>query len=524
MRREILAPCGFAPLTALPSGAPFVIVFPAFSEAPAKMTDRLRRTKILATLGPATDPPGVLEALFRAGVNVVRLNFSHGDPSGQAKRAAEVRIAAQKVGAEVGILADLPGPKIRIERFATGKVNLKAGDRFDLVAEADFPAGDATQVGVSYLGLPGDVKPGDVLLLDDGLMQLRVEQVQGTRIVCTVLNDGVLSDRKGLNKQGGGLSLGALTDRDRELIGVAAKIGVDFIAVSFCRNAEDMNEARRIAREHGSDAALVSKIERTEAIENLAEIIEASDVVMVARGDLGVEIGDAELPGLQKKIIRESLARNRVVITATQMLQSMVESPIPTRAEVLDVANAVIDGTDAVMLSAETAAGAYPVKAVEAMARICLGAERQFQTETDFSKAQRNLERADQAIAMATMFLSEHIGVRAIVAMTESGGTPRYLSRFRAKAPIYAITRHDGARRRMALMRDVFPINFDSRGLTPREAARGSIRVLVDAGMLAGGDRVVFTSGEHMETHGATNTLRLLEVGPDGRASGLGDL
>ena len=488
------------------------------------MSDRLRRTKILATLGPATDPPGVLEALFKAGVNVVRLNFSHGDPSGQARRAAEVRAAAQRAGTEIGILADLPGPKIRIERFAEGKVSLKAGDRFDLVASTDAPPGDARQIGVSYLGLPDDVAAGDVLLLDDGLMQLQVVEVQGERIVCSVLNDGVLSDRKGLNKQGGGLSLGALTERDKELIGIAAKIGVDFIAVSFCRNAQDMNDARAIARAHGSDAALVSKIERTEAIENLVEIVEASDVVMVARGDLGVEIGDAELPGLQKKIIRESLAQNKVVITATQMLQSMVESPLPTRAEVLDVANSVIDGTDAVMLSAETAAGAWPVKAVEAMARICLGAERQFQTETDFSKAQRNLERADQAIAMATMFLSEHIGVRAIVAMTESGGTARYLSRHRAQAPIYAIARHDGARRRMALMRDVFPINFDSRGLTPREAARGSIRLLVEAGLLETGDRVVFTSGEHMETHGATNTLRLLEVGPDGGASGLGEL
>ena len=488
------------------------------------MSDRLRRTKILATLGPATDPPGVLEALFKAGVNVVRLNFSHGDPSGQARRAAEVRAAAQRAGTEIGILADLPGPKIRIERFAEGKVSLKAGDRFDLVASTDAPPGDARQIGVSYLGLPDDVAAGDVLLLDDGLMQLQVVEVQGERIVCSVLNDGVLSDRKGLNKQGGGLSLGALTERDKELIGIAAKIGVDFIAVSFCRNAQDMNDARAIARSHGSDAALVSKIERTEAIENLVEIVEASDVVMVARGDLGVEIGDAELPGLQKKIIRESLAQNKVVITATQMLQSMVESPLPTRAEVLDVANSVIDGTDAVMLSAETAAGAWPVKAVEAMARICLGAERQFQTETDFSKAQRNLERADQAIAMATMFLSEHIGVRAIVAMTESGGTARYLSRHRAQAPIYAIARHDGARRRMALMRDVFPINFDSRGLTPREAARGSIRLLADANLLAPGDRVVFTSGEHMETHGATNTLRLLEVGPGGGASGLGEL
>ncbi|WP_334177401.1 pyruvate kinase [Pseudoxanthomonas sp.] len=489
------------------------------------MTERQRRTKILATLGPATDPPGVLEELFRAGVNVVRLNFSHGDPSGQAKRAAAVRLAAQRVGAEVGILADLPGPKIRVERFAEGKVVLKMGDRFDLVASVDAPPGDVSQVGVSYLGLPGDVEAGDVLLLDDGLMQLQVMKVDGERIICTVLNDGVLSDRKGLNKQGGGLSLGALTERDRELIAyVAENIGVDFIAVSFCRNADDMNEARRIAREHGCDAALVSKIERTEAIENLAEIVDASDVVMVARGDLGVEIGDAELPGLQKKIIRESLARNKVVITATQMLQSMVDSPIPTRAEVLDVANAVIDGTDAVMLSAETAAGSYPVRAVEAMARICLGAEKQFEMDTDFEKAPRNLEFVDQAIAMATMFLSEHIGVRAIVAMTESGGTARFLSRFRSNAPIYAFSRHDGARRKMAMIRDVFPIAFDSRGLAPREAARDAMRVLHDRELLAEGDRVIFTSGDHMEKHGATNTLRLLQMGERGKAEGLGEL
>ena len=488
------------------------------------MPATLRRTKILATLGPATDAPGVLDALLAAGVDVVRLNFSHGDPASQVARANAVREAALRVGREVGILADLPGPKIRIERFAEGKVMLKAGDRFDLVARSDAPLGTVHEVGVSYLGLPGDVQAGDTLLLDDGMMQLRVDAVEGDRIISTVLNDGALSDRKGLNKQGGGLSLGALTERDKELIVVAAQIGVDFIAVSFCRTAQDMHDARAIARAAGSDAALVSKIERAEAIENLVEIVEASDVVMVARGDLGVEIGDAELPGLQKKIIRESLAQNRVVITATQMLQSMVESPIPTRAEVLDVANAVIDGTDAVMLSQESAAGKYPVKAVEAMSRICLGAERQFEMDTDFEKAPRNLERADQAIAMAAMFLSEHIGVGAIVAMTESGGTARFLSRFRSSSPIYAFSRHDGARRRMALIRDVFPIAFDSRGMASRDAARNTVKHLFDAGQLGAGDRVIFTSGDTMEQHGATNTLRLLQVGPDGCAAGLGEL
>jgi pyruvate kinase len=483
-----------------------------------------RRTRILATLGPATDPPGMLDALLRAGVDVVRLNFSHGDPSAQVARAQAVRAAAGRVGVEVGILADLPGPKLRIERFAAGKVQLRAGERFDLVASADAPPGDERQVGVSYLGLPRDVRAGDTLLLDDGMMQLRVERVEGERIINTVLNDGALSDRKGLNRLGGGLSLGALTDRDRELIAVAAEIGADFIAVSFCRNAADMEEARAIARSHGSDAAMCAKIERTEAIENLAEIIDASDTVMVARGDLGVEIGDAELPGLQKKIIRESLARSKVVITATQMLQSMVESPMPTRAEVLDVANAVIDGTDAVMLSQETAAGSYPLKAVEAMARICVGAEKQFEMDTDFEKAQRNLQRADQAIAMAAMFLSDHIGVRAIVAMTESGGTARYLSRYRSNVPIYGLSRHPGARRRMTLMRDVVPVAFDSRGLATREEAREANKALHGAGLLAAGDRVVFTSGDHMEHHGATNTLRLLQVGADGTAEGLGEI
>ncbi|RPE74595.1 pyruvate kinase [Vulcaniibacterium tengchongense] len=488
------------------------------------MTTRQRRTKILATLGPATDPPGVLDALLAAGANVVRLNFSHGDPAGQIARAEAVREAARRVGVEVGILADLPGPKIRIERFAEGRVLLKAGDRFDLVARADAPPGNLREVGVSYLGLPGDVRPGDVLLLDDGLLQLRVGAVEGERIVTTVLNDGALSDRKGLNKLGGGLSLGALTERDKELIGVAAELGADFIAVSFCRNAEDMEEARRIARAAGSNASLVAKVERAEAIENLAEIIEASDVVMVARGDLGVEIGDAELPGLQKKIIREALERNKVVITATQMLQSMVDSPIPTRAEVLDVANAVIDGTDAVMLSQESAAGRYPVKAVEAMARICLGAERQFDHDTDFEAAPRNLQRADQAIAMAAMFLSEHIGVRAIVALTESGGTARFLSRFRSPVPIFGLSHHDDARRRMALMRDVVPYAFDSRGLSSLDAARKAIKQLFDAGQLSEGERVMFTSGDTMQRHGATNTLRLLKVGAGGTAEGLDEL
>ncbi|MBS0455938.1 MAG: pyruvate kinase [Proteobacteria bacterium] len=489
------------------------------------MNDQLRRTRILATLGPATDAPGVLESLIAAGVDVVRLNFSHGQSIDHARRVAQVRAIADRLRREVGILADFQGPKIRVERFANGSVQIKRGEVFVLECRADAAPGDAHRVGMSYLGLVHDVQPGDTLLLDDGLIALQVTAIEGTNIRTEVLTDGVLSDRKGLNRLGGGLSLGALTDKDRADIAQAAGIGVDFMAISFCRSAADLHEARQLAHAAGGTrVAMVAKIERAEAIDNLAEIIDASDVVMVARGDLGVEIGDAELPGLQKKIIRETLDRGKVVITATQMLQSMVENPIPTRAEVLDVANAVIDGTDAVMLSAETASGQYPLKAVEAMVRICLGAERQFEADTDFEAAQRGLKQVDQAIAMATMFLTEHIQVRAVVVLTESGGTARFLSRYRSPVPIYGLSRHADARRRMAMMRDVFPIAFDSRGLPPRDAARAAVRLLFDHEFLSAGDRLVFTSGDTMELRGATNTLRLLEVDADGGADGLGEL
>ena len=488
------------------------------------MSAQVRRTKIIATLGPATDGPGGIESLIAAGIDVARLNFSHGTVEHHAQRVAAVRNAATRLGREVGILGDLQGPKIRIEKFANGKVSLKSGQSFVLDCRADATIGDQQRVGCSYFGLVNDVQAGDTLLLDDGLIALKVTAVEGSEIRTEVLTDGQLSDRKGLNRLGGGLSLGALSDKDREDIKHAAALGVDFLAVSFCRNAEDIHEARALARAAGCDAGFVAKIERAEAIAHLSEIIDASDAVMVARGDLGVEIGDAELPGLQKKIIREALERNKVVITATQMLQSMVDNPIPTRAEVLDVANSVIDGTDAVMLSAESASGNHPVKAIDAMVRICMGAERQFDHDTDFEAAKRGLSRTDEAIAMATMFLTEHIQVRAIVAMTESGGTARYLSRFRSPAPIYGLSRHPGARRRMAMMRDVFPIDFDSRGLAPRKAAREAVKHLFHLGLLSAGDRVVITAGDHMEQHGSTNTLRILKVGDDGSAEGLGEL
>ncbi|MGH8172296.1 MAG: pyruvate kinase [Rhodanobacteraceae bacterium] len=485
---------------------------------------QLRRTKIIATLGPATDAPGMLDRLLAEGVDVVRLNLSHGVGADHKQRAQAVREAALRLGREVAVLADLQGPKIRIERFADGPIFLEPNQPFSLDCRADAPPGDVTRVGVSYHDLWRDVHPGDVLMLDDGLVSLEVVEVLSEEVRCVVLVGGRLSDRKGINRLGGGLTVTALSNKDRADIVLAAELEADFLAVSFVKTAADVELARALLKAAGGSAALVAKIERAEAIVNLTEIVDASDAVMVARGDLGVEIGDAELPGLQKKIIREALAQNRVVITATQMMQSMVESPIPTRAEVLDVANAVINGTDAVMLSQETAAGKHPDKAVAAMRRVCLGAERQFMPIEDLSADAHRLDRTDQAIARAAMFLAGQVGVRAIIALTESGATAQWLSRFRSAVPIYGLSRVGGARRRMLLYRDVNPVEFDPGGVGPGQAAREGILRLFKLGALAEEDRVIVTTGDHTGRHGGTNTLRLLKVGKDGVAEGLGDL
>jgi pyruvate kinase len=483
-----------------------------------------RRTRIVATLGPATDAPGMLEQIIADGVDVVRLNLSHGQPDDHRARAAAVRAAATTAGREVGILADLQGPKIRIEKFANGPIELVNGASFVLDCRPDAPAGNDQRVGVSYYGLPNDVHAGDVLLLDDGLLALTVLEVVGAEVRCRVLIGGRLSDRKGLNRQGGGLSVTALSDKDKADIKLAAEIGADFLAVSFVRSADDMHQARRLLHEAGGNASLVAKIERADAIPVLGEIIDASDVVMVARGDLGVEIGDAELPGLQKKIIRESVQRNRSVITATQMLQSMVYAPIPTRAEVLDVANAVIDGTDAVMLSQETAAGAHPDKAVAAMVRICLGAERQFEPKDDLTTAGHRLDRTDQAIALAAMLVAKELGVRAIIALTESGATAQWLSRYRTSVPIYALSPFADARRRMLVLRDVKPVEFSHADQSLAASARAAVQLLFDQGKLSEGDRVVVTHGDHVGRGGGTNTLKLLAVGTGGMVESLRDL
>lgn len=485
---------------------------------------QIRRTKIVATLGPGSDAPGMLVKLLESGVDVVRMNLSHGHADDHRRRAAAVRAAAARLDTEVAILADLQGPKIRIENFANGPIELAEGDAFVLDCHPDAPAGNRERVGVSYGGLPDDVATGDLLLLDDGLVSMRVESIHEGEVHCRVEVGGTLSDRKGLNRQGGGLSIDALSDKDRHDIRLTAELEADFMAISFVRSADDLHTARQLLHEAGGKAALVAKIERAEAVPALGDIIDASDAVMVARGDLGVEIGDAELPGLQKKIIRESVARNRPVITATQMLQSMVDSPIPTRAEVLDVANAVIDGTDAVMLSQETAAGNYPDKAVQAMRRICLGAERQFEPVDNLAAHAHQLDRTDQAIAMAAMALAAEVDVRAIIALTESGTTAQWLSRYRSSVPIYALSRSAAARRRMLLLRDVHPVAFDVSDVKPAQVARAAICQLFAEGRLATGDRVLLTHGDQTGQHGGTNTLKLLHVGKDGIAEGLREL
>lgn len=482
-----------------------------------------RRTKIVATLGPATDDPQALEALIRAGCDVVRINFSHGDAETHARRIRMVRAAARELDTDVAVLADLAGPKIRIDRFRDGSVQLEKGQDFTLVAEDPPPPGDAHQVGVVYLGLPGDVKPGSELLLDDGLIAMRVERVEGTRIHCTVLTAGRLYDRKGLNLRGGGLSLPGVSEADEADIRKAAEWQVDFLAVSFPRSAEDIERARSLLRRAGGEAHIVSKIERTEAIENLDEVIEASDAVLVARGDLGVEIGEAELPGLQKRIIACSLEHNRPVITATQMMQSMVESPVPTRAEVLDVANAVIDGTDAVMLSAETAVGRHPARVIEAMARICEGAERHVQATIPQRRLNVRPERTDQAIAMAAMFTAAHVPVRALIALTESGSTARWLSRLRSPVPIIALSPNRASLRRMRLYQHVLPLFFASEEMEGTTAGRQAVAHVLRAGLIDPGDRVIVTLGDEMGREGGTNVLKIVtagEVGDDGEVQG----
>ena len=472
-----------------------------------------RRTKIVATLGPATDAPDVLAELLAAGADVLRLNFSHGHADEQRERVALVRKIAADIGRNVAIMADLQGPKIRIESFQDGGVELANGQSFVLDTEMDPQGGTTERVGVAYRNLVKDVTAGDILMLDDGQIVLEVEAVRDGRVHCVVIEGGPLVDHKGLNKQGGGLSAPALTDKDRGDIELAAELGVDFVSVSFARSAEDINEARSLVRTAGGHAHIVAKIERAEAVQNINGIIDASDVIMVARGDLAVEVGYAALTGLQKGLIRRARSRNKVSITATQMLESMINHASPTRAEVSDVANAVMDGTDAVMLSAETAVGKFPVQAVRTMSEVCIGAEKHesFRRPKNY-RLEDVFERVDEAIALAAMYVANHLRVKVIIALTESGATTLWMSRVRSDIPIYAFTSHEATRNRVRLYRGVYPAQFDAIRAGADTVHAVAFEVLCSRGVLAPGDLVLFTSGDREGVQGQTNTLQIIEV------------
>jgi len=477
----------------------------------------IRRTKIVATLGPASDKPGVLEKMLQAGVDVVRLNFSHGTADDHRRRLQQVREIADRLGRTVAALGDLQGPKIRIARFKDGAVTLAEGQAFVLDMQLDSGAGCDERVGCDYKALTRDVAAGDTLLLDDGRVVLQVESVSDSAVHTRVTVGGKLSNNKGINKQGGGLSAAALTDKDKQDLKTAIEIGVDYLAVSFPRGADDMREARALLGEAGRDIGLVAKVERAEAVadsEVLDDIIRASEAVMVARGDLGVEIGDAALIGVQKRMIKRARQLNRAVITATQMLETMITAPLPTRAEVFDVANAVLDGTDAVMLSAETAAGNYPVEAVEAMHRLCLGAEREKSAQESGHRMHEGFSRIDETISLSAMYAANHLaGVTAIACMTQTGYTPLIASRIRSGLPIVGLAHDPVAQRRMALYRGVLSILFqpgsdeDDRALNTR-----ALGILKEHGIARPGDLAILIRGDLMQSHGGTNTLKILQV------------
>jgi pyruvate kinase len=469
-----------------------------------------RSTKIVATLGPACNKPDVLRRMLAAGVDVVRLNFSHGTAKDHVDLATLVREVARALGREVAIMADLQGPKIRIGRFADGKIELVPGATFILDAECE--RGDATRVGLDYRELVQDVGPGSMLLLDDGLIKLEVESVDGPRITTRVILGGMLSNNKGINRMGGGLSAPALTTKDMDDVKTAAQLQADYLAVSFPKSKEDMYMARQLMRAAGGRAMLIAKIERAEAIPALEEIIDASDGIMVARGDLAVEVGNAAVPGLQKRMLRAAREHNKLTITATQMMESMIHNPVPTRAEVSDVANAVLDGTDAVMLSAETAAGRYPVETVETMAQICVEAEKSDPVQLDRDFMNRTFTRIDQSIAMATLFTAYHLKVKAIASLTDSGSTALWMSRHNCGCPIFALTPKVETQRRMALLRNVTSL-FLKQSTDRDEALRAAEDLLLTHSHVQRGDMIVLTIGEPMGKSGGTNTMKIVRVG-----------
>jgi pyruvate kinase len=477
-----------------------------------------RATKIVATIGPASNDLATLIRMIRAGVNVVRLNFSHGKAQDHIERAKMVRQAAAECGVEVAIMADMQGPKIRIGKFEQGKIELINGTRFILDAKwgENGELGNEERVGLDYKALPRDVKQDDVLLLNDGLIVLVIDKIIGSEIYTTVKIGGELSNNKGINRQGGGLTAPALTSKDMEDIKTAMSFQADYLAISFPKNAVDMQMARQLANIAGEPyhhkPMMIAKIERAEAIPLLQEILDASDGIMVARGDLAVEVGNATVPALQKRMIKMARASNKLTITATQMMESMIFNAVPTRAEVSDVANAVLDGTDAVMTSAETASGKYPIETVEMMAAVCVEAEKSEISKLDADFLNMQFTRIDQSIAYAALFTAHHLHVNAIVALTESASTALWMSRYNIATPIFALTPSIATQRKAALFRNVRTFNLAQA--TDRDAVLQAAEELMMAnGVVEKGDTIVMTWGEPMGQVGGTNAMKIVKVG-----------
>jgi pyruvate kinase len=479
------------------------------------MPSGIRRTKIVATLGPATDRAGELEQVIKAGVDVVRINMSHGNPEDHVKRVNQVRELSAKLGLDVGVLVDLQGPKIRVTRFENDSIVLKVGEKFSLDNDVDPMKGNQLEVGLTYKSLPADVKVNDRLVLDDGRVVLDVDEVVGERVNCTIVVGGKLSNNKGINLLGGGLSAAALTEKDKKDIVTAAQIQCDYLALSFPRSADDVEYCRSLALKAGLDCSIVSKVERAEAVADdftLDGIILASDVIMIARGDLGVEVGDAQLPMLQKKMIKRARELNRVTITATQMMETMIDNAIPTRAEVFDVANAVMDGSDAVMLSGETATGHSPSLVIETMSTIALEAEKSRTSRESTHRIDEMFTEIDETIAMAAMYSANHFQVKCIVSLTESGNTPLLMSRISSGIPIIAMTPYLETRRKVTLYRGVYPISINYDLLSKKEVKMLVIDKIKNDELASSGDLIILTRGPAKGKMGGTNRMEIIKM------------
>ncbi|QMT61733.1 pyruvate kinase [Legionella sp. PC997] len=472
----------------------------------------LRQTKIVATLGPASNNPATLRAMLTAGVDVVRINFSHADASA-LQLIALVRGIAEELNCPLAVMADLQGPKIRIGRFKEKSITLIEGQEFTLDCNAAELLGDEQEVSVAYPDLARELAPEDHLLLNDGLVELEVMSISGSKIHCRVIEGGGLSDLKGLNRKGGGLAARTMTDKDKRDLRTAIEAEVDYISLSFVKDAEDIRHARRLMTEFGKKIPVIAKIERTEALHYLTEIIQEADAIMVARGDLGVEIGAAEVPAIQKHIIGEARRLDKVVITATQMMESMINNPQPTRAEVSDVANAILDGTDAVMLSAETASGQFPVKVLTMVNKICLSTEKHASFYYHNNKTEAcHYQRADQAIAMATMHAANHFPIQAIITLTESGDTALWISRQQSRVPIIAVSANKRTIGRLCLVHNVFPVFMNYYQFNAETLNQQVLEELVKSGHLGSKGFVLLTRGRMIGTAGGTNSMEIIRV------------